>query len=97
MRNAKDNGADPESKTQPSEYRPIHLAAAIGNLEAMMLLLSYGVDVDAQTINGTTALHYAANHGDVLIMSILLTGGADPNLGDSRGFVALHYASYANQ
>ena len=97
MREAVDNGADPEDKTEPSAYRPVHLAAAIGNLEALLLLMEFRVDVNAQTANGTTALHYAANHGDVLVTSMLLSDGADPNLTDKRKFAPLHFASYANQ
>lgn len=97
MRKAYEKGADPEDKTEPSGYRPIHLAASIGNLEALRLLMDYGVDLDAQTANGTTALHYAANHGDVLVTSLLLANGADPNIADTRGFVPLHFASYANE
>lgn len=97
MRDAYNKGADPEDKTEPTGYRPIHLAASIGNLEALRLLIDYGVDVNAQTENGTTALHYAANHGDVLVTSLLLANEADPDIADSRGFVPLHFASYANQ
>ena len=97
MRRAIKDGADPEDKTEPSAYRPIHLAAAIGNLEALLLLMDFGVDVNAQTSNGTTALHYAANHGDVLVASMLLADDADPNLTNNRKFAPLHFASYANQ
>lgn len=97
MEKAYDEGADPNDKTQRSGYQPIHLAAAIGHIEALRLLIKYGADVDAQTNEGVTPLHYAANHGDVLVTNMLLSAKAKPDLGDNHGFVALHFASYANQ
>eukprot|EP00210_Caulerpa_lentillifera_P000949 g919.t1 len=87
-------GANVNDKTEPSGYRPLHLAASAGNYAAVKLLIEHGAEVDAKTTNGTAPLHFTANHGDVLSTKALLDADAYANIRDHRKFAPLHYASY---
>eukprot|EP00210_Caulerpa_lentillifera_P001971 g1891.t1 len=95
MKKALDDGADANIKTERSGFRPLHLAASIGNVAAVKLLIEHGAEVDARTSNGTAALHYSAHIGDIKVTKVLLEHKADPDIQDNRKFAPLHYASYA--
>ncbi|MGE0207205.1 MAG: ankyrin repeat domain-containing protein [Candidatus Babeliales bacterium] len=72
---------------------PLMLAAVLGNLEMVNLLIANKADVNATSGDGMTALLAATwlNHND--IVKILLTAGADPNI-QSGGMTALLVASF---
>ena len=57
-------------------------------------MVDKGCDVNAQNLNGETALHKAIFNGSVrlLMVDLLLKSGADVNLVNSKGESALHYA-----
>jgi len=95
LKAALEDGADADEERKPSGFRPIHLAANLGNVAAVSLLIGHGADVNAKTANGTAALHYAANNGDLFVVKLLLSKKADPNIQDHRKFAPLHYACYA--
>ena len=58
-------------------------AARKGDLETIKSLLARGVDVNAKTNYGATALSYASDRGHIEIVKILLEHGADPNSTDT--------------
>lgn len=89
------------------EHTPITLAAHLGNLEIVRLLL--GPRDDEQTdlpqlarrprlhvrdSLGRTALHHAAESGRDHVVAFLVSQGASVNATDTGGDTALHYALY---
>ena len=71
---ANDDNIDGESLRQ---------AARDGKLENVKSALSAGVDVDATTEYGTTALFFACDRGHQDIVDFLLNNGANPNAKDT--------------
>jgi len=61
-------------------------------LEAVKLCLSLGLDVNAATDKGETALHGAAHRGADSIAKYLIDKGANVNARNKRGFTALDLA-----
>lgn len=58
-------------------------AARKGDAAAVKSLLDKGVDVNAKTRYGATALSYACDRGNVELVKLLLDRGADPNVKDT--------------
>ena len=58
-------------------------ACGAGDLAAIKQLLADGVDVNASTGYGATALSYAADKGHVEVVRFLLEKGANPNTQDT--------------
>ena len=58
----------------------MHIAARLGNVEAVKLLLSNNASVNAVTKDRYTPLHIAAKEGYVDVVIALLDGGADATL-----------------
>lgn len=58
----------------------LHIAARLGNVEAVKLLLSNGANVNAATKDDYTSLHIAAKEGYVDVVTALLDGGASTTL-----------------
>ncbi len=71
--------------------RPLHYAAATGNLSAVELLLPKS-DVDAPEANGWTALHAAASNGHEAVVQLLMTR-ADVNARQAEQWTPLHFAA----
>ena len=61
-------------------------------LEAVKLCVSLGLDVNAATDKGVTALHGAAQRGADSIAKYLISKGANVNARNKRGFTALDLA-----
>ncbi len=61
-------------------------------LEAVKLCISLGLDVNAATDKGETALHGAAHRGSDLIAKYLIDNGANVKARNKRGFTALDLA-----
>ncbi|GMT31391.1 hypothetical protein PFISCL1PPCAC_22688, partial [Pristionchus fissidentatus] len=57
------------------------------------LLISFGVDVNKQDIDGETALHYACRNGRVTLAKMLLDAGADPMIDNELDMTPLHDAA----
>ena len=64
---------------------PIHWAADRGNADMVHILLKYGANVNAQDIDGQTALHYACSVGSDSVIQILLKSSADKKISDNEG------------
>ena len=58
---------------------PLHKAAEIGDIEAIITLIQQGADVHAKYKHGYTPLHLAAEQGRVDVIDILVKDGADVN------------------
>ena len=61
-------------------------------LEAVKLCVSLGLDVNAATDKGETALHGAAHRGADSIAKYLIDNGANVKAHNKRGFTALDLA-----
>lgn len=55
---------------------PLHLAARVGNVDVINVLLDCGASIEAQTSLGWKALHYAFHYGHPLTFGRLLDFGA---------------------
>jgi ankyrin repeat protein len=97
-----DHGADPKLVGKDNQTS-LMIAAGVGwsdhirgteeeALEAVKLCASLGVDVNAATDKGETALHGAAHRGSDLIAKFLVDKGANVNARNKRGFTALDLA-----
>ncbi|EFA08022.2 ankyrin repeat domain-containing protein 40 isoform X2 [Tribolium castaneum] len=61
-------------------------AACIGDIEAVLALLSQNLDINAKnSVNGWTALHWAAKRGNSQVADILLSHGANPKIQNLKG------------
>lgn len=64
-------------------------AALAGKPDRLAALLAQGVDVNARTAGGRTALMAASFNGNVRAVKVLLGYGADVNVADDLGITAL--------
>ena len=55
---------------------PLHIAARIGNVDIVALLLQHGASVNAPTKDLYTALHIAAKEGQDEVAAVLIDHGA---------------------
>jgi len=77
----------------PGADGSLHMAAHVGSMGFVRLLLGLGVDVNAGDGCGATPLHYAAGSGHVEIVGELLRAAADVQACDCRQQTPLHYAA----
>ena len=68
-------------------------AAARGDRSAVQSLLQQKADVNAQQIDGTTALHWAAEADDLQLADLLLRNGAKPSVANRAGATPLLLAA----
>jgi ankyrin repeat protein len=64
--------------------KPIHTAAALGNLNALAYLVEQGADPNAAGSKGVRPLHYAAKVNSRVLVDTLLDFGANPRLKDGE-------------
>jgi hypothetical protein len=79
----------------PNEARneEFFAAAKKGDVAAVKALLDKGVDVNARTRYGATAISYAADKGNLEVIRVLIEAGADVNVKDTfYGEVPLGWA-----
>ncbi|KAJ1464275.1 ankyrin repeat-containing domain protein, partial [Baffinella frigidus] len=70
----------------------LSIAARMGRLNVMELLVRCGHRVDGRNEDGSTALHIAARFDRGKVIDFLLMHGADINAVDIRGFNAFQYS-----
>lgn len=63
---------------------PLHMAAALGEVDVARLLLNRGADPDALSTDGHAPLHYAAGRGHSAMIELLRERGATLELRDSE-------------
>lgn len=68
---------DPDIQSFSDKKTALHVAAQLGNIELMDLLLSYNADINRADSNDWTALHYAANYNNNESVQFLLMHNAD--------------------
>ncbi len=88
-----EQGADVNAAAQNRQkIRPIHAAAANGNLTVLKALLARGVDVNIPQENDFTPLHTAADHGNIVMTQLFLDHGADRQAVTRDGRTAMDIA-----
>jgi hypothetical protein len=75
----------------------LRLAAEIGDLAALQVLIDKQPEIDARDASGRTALMIATVHGQAPAVDVLLAHGADPNASDARGTTPLQAAIAGDQ
>lgn len=78
-------------------WTPLHYAVTGEDLDIVKLLLSYGVNVNARSPNGTTPLMMAARYGNEAGAKLLLEHGADPTLKNQLGLTAVDFAKRSDR
>jgi len=73
--------------------RPLHCAAAEGDVLIVDILLGEGADINAQCFDGTTPLMKAAGAGQPNVLNELDVPWLDVSIRDRKGWTALHYAA----
>lgn len=80
------------------DMTPLHMAARKGNIPALRALLKQsGLQIDARTRNGSTALHLAFTESSAAAAEMLLNAGIGAQIPDDSGRTALHIASIAQR
>ena len=74
----------------------LHAAAEMGSTDAVAAMLDRGIDIDAGSDIGATALSYAASRGQHEAVALLLEHRADVNARNRVGKTALGLAVLAN-
>ncbi len=85
------NGADINIQ-EDGGLTPLHIAAAIGDINIVTLLLNNGADINLQDNDGETALHAAVLFKSIETASLLISRGADINLQNSTNETSLDLA-----
>jgi hypothetical protein len=77
----------------------LQLAAQLGDVESVEILLAHGCNPNTQDDNGYSALLHAAKFGHPPVVKLLLEAGAHPNAKDKNDLIplinALLYANFA--
>jgi ankyrin repeat protein len=86
-------GADANLASEGFDHTALQVAAGLGELSVVKILINAGAKVDHQDARGRTALSEAAMAGHLDVADILLTSGANPKLETVDGNTALSYAA----
>eukprot|EP00041_Stephanoeca_diplocostata_P001573 m.20474 g.20474 ORF g.20474 m.20474 type:complete len:1613 (-) comp12157_c0_seq1:326-5164(-) len=73
--------------------RAIHIAARLGNVDVLTLLIEKKSPIDAYDVTEQTPLHYACQRDRIGCVLVLLNHGADINRCDTAGRTALHFCA----
>ena len=87
-------GDDVNQATEDTGMTPLHLAAHLGHLGTVKLLIEHGADVKRADNKGYTPVHSAASENFQNVVAYLIEKGADPKApaGDN-GVTPLHVAA----
>lgn len=91
-------GADPNT-VDDQGYTALQRAAIAGNLELVMLLVQYGANMTALTINqfGDLPIHLAVAYGHENIVHWMLDNGVPVDIRNKMGATPLHSAVHNNR
>ena len=81
-----------ESSSNEMKVRPLHAAAARGDVEIIKMLLSAGADPNVRQQGGYLPLHEAAHGGKTEIAQALVKAGARADLAEDKGRTAMDLA-----
>lgn len=70
----------------------LHLAASLGFSSLVEFLIQRDINIDAQDINGYTALHFAVLHRSQCCARQIINAGADKSICNKMGYTALELA-----
>jgi len=87
-----ERGADIHAVSEDRENNALMDAVSVGNENMVHTLVKEGVDLNATSKSGQTALILAAGRGDYIISKILVEAGADLEVEDSMGMSASGYS-----
>lgn len=82
----------PENQAEEEGLTEMMICAANGDLDRLKELVSFGVDVNAQSNLGTSALMYAVKNNHIAVVDFLLGVGANARLISAKGSTALSIA-----
>ena len=78
----------------PKGWTPLHLAAMIGHLKCIEILINAGANVDiSSSDNRKTPMHIAALNGHATVVQMLIDAGADVNAKDDEGATPMKNAA----
>lgn len=77
-----EHGANPNL---PIETSPVIIASSFDGYETLEYLLSYGANIDAQDLDGRTALFYSIVRGNLEMSKYLLSKGSSTQMVDHTG------------
>ena len=90
------HGAKPDEPRSPKGRTSLIVACAYySGIPMCRLLLRYGANINAVTLDGTTALMMAAHNAKAGLVEYLIKKGADAFAKDANGNTALVYAQHA--
>lgn len=72
----------------------LHWAIVHGDVEAVILLIRYGSNINAADEDGLTPLHFAIASGEVQVVELLVQLGGDINAANKEGLTPLDYAKH---
>lgn len=79
------SAANPESREPLTMRTALHKAAFWGHDHVVSYLISRGVNVNTQDIDGSTALHESMQFGHKKVTDLLVEAGAGLNIRNKRG------------
>ncbi|XP_055375684.1 ankyrin-1 [Condylostylus longicornis] len=88
--------ADPNRKIYNTGETVLHVAAKMGNVKVVEILLQAGSEINTTNNKGQTPLMTAISNGNEEVAFYLLTKEAKINLQDDQGFTAIYYAAVMN-
>jgi hypothetical protein len=78
---------------QENKSTALHYAAAVGDTDAVSVLLIAGANIDVQSVHGETPLFNAVRHGQIKVAELLLQARASTEIPDRDGNTPLHCAA----
>lgn len=94
------NGADPTIRFSEEHISALDVAARVGRVDVMRMLLAHGADVNFAPASGPgrgrTALHGAVESNNVGVIDVLVEAGADVQAGGETYYSPLHIAAKVN-
>jgi len=92
--NASDNtGIDINKREEKNKCGPLYIAAQVGNIDIVELLIQRNADINLCNFEGDHALIISVNLGHFDIAKLLIDSGADINHCDHANANALYFAS----
>ncbi len=88
-------GSDPSlvDARDEEDHTPLHTAAMMGRMDAVLFLLENGADADARNTADQSPLLYAAYRGHADIVDTLIAHGAAFHYRDRRNYTPIHFAA----